>query len=52
MVTFCHKKGITISKGRPKGESRIVTITSELYQEVLSELKEELKEETPTKKTI
>ena len=31
IVTFCHKKGITISKGRPKGESRVVTAPADVY---------------------
>ena len=36
---FCHKKGWSIAKGRPKGEAKAITITSELYEQLLQELK-------------
>jgi len=32
VVMFCHKKSIEISRGRPKGESKDVTVPVELYK--------------------
>lgn len=31
IVAFCNRKGIVISKGRSRGENRVVTIPMELY---------------------
>ena len=32
IVDFCDKKGISMLKGRPKGESKNVTVSSQLYK--------------------
>jgi len=51
VTNFCYKKGITISRGRPKGETKNVTVSSEFYQQILEVLKEEIKsEEDPPKR--
>lgn len=51
VVAFCLKKGINISKGRPKGEAKAITIPGEFYKEILAEFKEEVKGEEQVKRT-
>jgi hypothetical protein len=50
-VNFCHKKGWSIARGRPKGEQQNITIEKELYHQLLKEFKEEVKEKSAPKFT-